>query len=474
MDIDNVRLTRGGSVYVPAEETAALEASVRRLSGELSGRGLTYYIESYGCQMNSHDSEKIAGLLEGCGYTRAADRADAQLIIFNTCCVREHAELKVFGNIGALKEKKEREPGTVLAVCGCMMQQRAVAEKLYKRFPFVDLVFGTNELHLLPVMLERVLAGERVMNVRDMAGEIAEGLPIHRDNGFTACTTIMYGCDNFCTYCVVPYVRGRERSRAPEDILDEVRSLARAGYKEVTLLGQNVNSYKGGGDAEDFPALLRLLDRESGIPRIRFMTSHPKDLSVGLIAAMAECNSVCSHIHLPVQSGSDRILKAMNRRYDSAQYLSLVSALRESVPGIEITTDMIVGFPGETDRDFLDTLELVKKAGFSAAFTFMYSRRTGTKAAVMPDQIPAEIKKQRLSELNRVQAEILREGNRKYVGTSGEVLVEGCDGRGEPMAFGKLSNFKMVYFPGGEELIGQFRTVRINDTKNNSLIGELI
>lgn len=471
---NNVDAKRAGCAYIPQSEAAEAGAAAKRLFDELHERGLTYHIESYGCQMNDHDSEKIAGMLECSGYRRAADKSEFDLIIFNTCCVREHAELRVFGNIGALKEKKEKNPRLIIAVCGCMTQQKAVAEKLYKRFPFVDIIFGTNELHLLPSMIERALSGERVLAVRDMQGEIAEGLPILRRSGYAACVTIMYGCNNFCTYCIVPYVRGRERSRAPKDILSEIQSLARDGYKEVTLLGQNVNSYRGDDSAPDFPSLLRLIDREGGIPRIRFMTSHPKDLSPELICAMAELETVCRHIHLPVQSGSDRILAAMNRRYDSGKYLDTVFSLRRAVPDIEITTDMIVGFPGETDTDFNDTLELVKKAEFAAAYTFMYSRRTGTKAAEMQEQVPAEVKRERLKRLNAVQAEVLREGNKKFIGAIGEVLVEGCDHREADMAFGKLSNFKMVYFPGGDELIGRLCTVRITANKSNSLIGEMI
>ncbi len=441
------------------------------LSADIRARGLTYHINSYGCQMNAHDSEHMAGMLERMGYTPAASQAEADCIVFNTCCVREHAEKRVFGNIGALKEQKERNPRLIIAVCGCMTQQKAVAEKLYRRFPFVDIIMGTDELSNFPAALACALNGKRELCVGDAMSSIPEGLPVVYTSSYAASVNIMYGCNNFCTYCIVPYVRGRERSRRPEDILGEARALADKGYKELTLLGQNVNSYNGG---ITFPELLRLLDAQSGIPRLRFMTSHPKDLSPELIDAMAELPSVCNHIHLPVQSGSDRILAAMNRRYDREKYLSLVSALRNAVPDIGLTTDIIVGFPSETDADFADTIELVREAGFAAAFTFMYSKRTGTKAAAMQEQIPPEIKKQRLHELNAVQAEVLRGGNAKYVGSTGNVLVEGCDHRGADMAYGKLGCFKMVYFPGGEELIGSLQNVRITSTKNNSLIGERI
>lgn len=432
-----------------------------------------YYIESYGCQMNGHDSEKIAGMLENIGFIKATTKSNADIIIFNTCCVREHAELRVFGNIGALKKLKDEKPGLIVAVCGCMMQQEGVAKRLYKRFPYVDLVFGTHELEGFPKMIEGVLNGARIFKLDGEANDIPEDLPIVRDNKFSTCVTIMYGCNNYCTYCIVPYVRGHERSRKPDDILNEVRKLSMSGYKEIMLLGQNVNSYWHEESRTDFPKLIRLINDVNGIERIRFMTSHPKDLSDDLIAAMTECKNVCHHIHLPVQSGSDRILKLMNRRYDRERYFSLVNKLRAVIDDVEITTDIIVGFPGETDQDFADTMSLVKQVGFSAAYTFMYSPREGTKAAVMGEQISTDIKKKRLSELNAVIAEGLKKNNERFVDCIGEILVEGCDRRSASMAFGKLSNFKMVYFPGDESLIGSICRVKVVKTENNSLIGEL-
>lgn len=439
---------------------------------EISPRNLRYYIESYGCQMNAHDSEKIAGMLRSIGYQAAENNAEADLILFNTCCVREHAEKRVFGNVGALKKRKDENPGLIIGVCGCMMQQDEVARRLYKRYPFVNLVFGTHSLHELPSLLQQALQGERPLSVHDTDGGIVEGLPVARVPGVSASINIMYGCDNFCSYCIVPYVRGRERSRLPEHILDEARLLASQGYSEVLLLGQNVNSYgKELGGGMSFAKLLRKVNDVEGIRRIRFMTSHPKDLSDELIEAMAELNKVCDHLHLPVQSGSDRILQQMNRRYTRAQYLSLVEKLRASNPNIELTTDIIVGFPGETEEDFLDTLSLVEEVGFSAAFTFMYSPRSGTRAAGMPDQIPANIKKERLLQLNRLQERQTRKTNERYIGSVGEVLVEGCDRRGEPMLFGKLSSFKMVYFPGEPDKIGSYMQVCIQKLHNNSLVG---
>ncbi len=463
------------TVEVPPEELQkSLQASAS-LKKELEGRGFQYYIESYGCQMNDHDAEKLSGMLQTCGFSPAPSKEEATLLLFNTCCVREHAEKRVFGNIGALKKRKEDEPGLLIGVCGCMMQQREVAERLFKRFPFVDLVFGTHELHHFPLLLSRTLAGERVFSVRESDGEIAEGLPVARGGSFSTFVTIMYGCNNFCSYCIVPYVRGRERSRAPENIVAEVRSLAERGFREITLLGQNVNSYAYADDGVDFPELLRRVSTVEGIERIRFMTSHPKDLSPRLIEAMATLPKVCNHIHLPVQSGSNRILSEMNRRYTREKYLGLVEDIRAAVEGVELTTDIIVGFPGETEEDFEETLALVRQVGFSAAYTFMYSPRLGTRAAEMENQVPEEVKKDRLLRLNACSAEQLKVGNRKYIGQEGTVLVEGCDRREKaPMAYGKLTNFKMVYFPGDAGLIGSMRHVRITGIQNNSLIGELV
>lgn len=434
---------------------------------------IQYHIESYGCQMNDHDSEKIAGMLKAMGHTKADQKTDAGFIIFNTCCVREHAELRVFGNIGALKKRKDENPSLIIAVCGCMMQQEATANKLFNRFPFVDLVFGTHELENFPAMLQKVMRGERILRVND-GEEVTEGLPVLRNSAFATSVTIMYGCDNFCSYCIVPYVRGRERSRTSAKIVEEVSQLQAEGYKEVTLLGQNVNSYHGDGGKTDFSTLLGLVS-DTGIERIRFMTSHPKDLSEKLIDQMASRENVCSHIHLPVQSGNNRILSLMNRQYTRESYISLIRKLRDRILGIEITTDIIVGFPTETEAEFNDTLSLMEEAGFSAAYTFMYSLRSGTKAAQMEGQIAKEVKAERLRRLNDAQADLLKKGNLRYIGTCGTVLVEGYDCRdGAAQAFGKLPNFKMVYFPGDESLVGQLVHVHIVGTKHNSLIAKRV
>ena len=449
----------------------ALNSAMERICSKIGDMGLKYYIETYGCQMNEHDSEKIAGMLVKCGYTKADSKQDADFILFNTCCVREHAELRTFGNVGFIKELKQLNPRLILGVCGCMMQQKDVADKLYKRFPFVDLIFGTHELKNFPFMLEKVLDNERIINISEMNGEVIEGLPVERTPGFSTFVNIMYGCNNFCTYCIVPYVRGRERSRRAEDVVNEVREVVALGYKEVTLLGQNVNSYYSEG--VNFPKLLEMVNAVPGLTRLRFMTSHPKDLSDELIEAMAKLDKVGNHIHLPVQSGSDEILRRMNRRYTSSQYLELVSKLRSKVKDVEITTDIIVGFPGETEEDFEATCDIVRKVGYSNAYTFAYSPREGTIAAKMPDQIAQEVKKQRLNKLNAVLAETIPCGNEKYIGFEGDILIEGVDHRAEPLLFGKLSNFKMVYVQGDERLIGTMVHVKVDGLRFNSLFGHI-
>ena len=441
-------------------------------SGESSRfSGGAYYIETFGCQMNVRDSETAAGLLESLGFSHADDKENADLILFNTCCVRDHAEKRVFGNIGAMKELKDEKPNLILGVFGCMMQQEEVAQKLYKRFPFVDIVFGTNLLSRLPAFVENAQSGARTLAVEEDNIQIEDGLPSIRTGKINAFVNINYGCDNFCTYCIVPYVRGRERSREPQAVLEETRRLVNEGYSEITLLGQNVNSY--GKDLEDasFAKLLSLVSSVEGIQRIRFMTSHPKDLSSEMINAMAALPNVCHHVHLPMQSGSNGILKRMNRGYTRERYLEIVKDLRRAMDDVEITTDIIVGFPGETEEDFSQTLDLVEKAGFASAFTFKYSPRKGTRAAIMPDQVPEAVKRERLHRLNELQEKKSRENNERYVGRVGIVHVEDCDTRGEPVCYGKCSNFKMVYFAGSPDLIGQYIPVRMTSVRKNSLFG---
>lgn len=457
-----------------SEERKALQQElIGRVREQVSGKSLTYYVETYGCQMNARDSETISALLEEMGYQSAANKEAAKVILFNTCCVRDHAEKKLLANIGALRERKEQEGDMILGICGCMMQQQSIAQKLLKRFPFVDLVFGTNVLWRLPEMLYEVNEGGRVCLTDEEEYAICEGLPARRLTPYSAYVNITYGCDNFCTYCIVPFVRGRERSRNIEDIVTECRSLAQDGVTEITLLGQNVNSY-GKGLGVDFSDLLREVNKVKGLQRIRFISSHPKDLTPRLMDAMAENDKVCRHIHLPVQSGSTRILKEMNRRYTRDEYLALVASLRQRVPGVELTTDVIVGFPGETEEDFDDTLSLMEQVGFSAAFTFKYSPRAGTKAALMPNQVPESIKKDRLRRLNEVQARKTQENNQKYLGVRGQVLVEGCDLRDTPTLYGKLDTFKMVYFSGDPTLVGTYQQVEIQKCVKNSLHGKLL
>lgn len=438
----------------------------------IQDKNKTYYIETYGCQMNVRDSETIAGLLQGMGYSPSETKEKADVILFNTCCVRDHAEKRLLANIGALKERKEEDQELIIGICGCMMQQADVSRKVMRRFPFVNFVFGTNVLWRLPELMLGALDGERLILTEEEGFAVCEGLPAHRSNPFSAFVNITFGCDNFCSYCIVPYVRGRERSRELSEVVDEVRSLADRGITEITLLGQNVNSY-GKGMGVDFADLLHAVNAVDGIRRIRYMSSHPKDLSPRLMAAIAQNDKVCHHMHLPVQSGSTAILERMNRRYTREGYLQLVEDLRRTVPDIELTTDVIVGFPGETDRDFEDTLSLMDEVGYAAAFTFKYSPRKGTRAAEMEDQIPEAIKKERLKALNELQAKKTAENNQKYLGHRGEVLVEGFDRRQETILFGKLDTFKMVYFPGDEGLLGTYQTVQVTECARNSLLGRM-
>ncbi len=437
---------------------------------KMSERG-AYYIETFGCQMNVRDSETAAGLLETLGFSSASEKENADVILFNTCCVRDHAEKRVFGNIGAMKELKDAKPNLILGVFGCMMQQPEVAQKLYKRFPFVDIVFGTNLLSRLPAFVESAEHGSRTLAIEENNIQIEDDLPSIRTGMINAFVNINYGCDNFCTYCIVPYVRGRERSRDPKAIVEEVKKLVAEGYSEITLLGQNVNSY--GKDLSDatFAKLLQLVSGVEGLKRIRFMTSHPKDLSDEMIEAMATLPNVCHHVHLPMQSGSNEILSRMNRKYTRERYLEIVRKLRNAMDDVEITTDIIVGFPGETEEDFSQTLDLVDQVGFASAFTFKYSPRMGTRAATMEDQVSEATKRERLHRLNELQEKKSRENNEKYVDRVGIVHVEDCDMRGDPVCYGKCSNFKMVYFAGSPDLIGQYIPVRMEKVRKNSLYG---
>ena len=440
------------------------------------GRPVKYNIETFGCQMNENDSERLSGMLSEMGYSESAKRAESDLIIFNTCCVRENAEQKVYGHLGALKKLKENNPEIVIAICGCMMQQPEVVEHIRKVYRHVDIVFGTHNLYKFPELLNTAVESRQtVIDVWDSTGSIAENMPITRKDNLKAWVTVMYGCNNFCSYCIVPYVRGRERSRSMEDIKNEVVRLAMEGCKEITLLGQNVNSY--GKDLEGgytFAGLLRELNTVDGIERIRFMTSHPKDLSDELIYAMRDCEKVCEHLHLPVQAGSTRILDEMNRRYTKEQYLELVEKIKTHIPGIALSTDIIVGFPGETEEDFSETLDIVAKARFDMAYTFLYSKRTGTPAAKNPDQVPEEVKKERFDRLLALQNSISREINDELLGKEAEVLVEGLSKSSKTTYTGRTRENKIVNFKGSPELVGKLVRIKIDTIQTWSLLGKLI
>ena len=466
---------RDHAPVVVTEAEQALQRDYMDQVRALPRRPQSYHVVTYGCQMNAHDSEKLAGLLREMGMTEAPTREEADLVLFNTCCVRDNAERRALGNVTWLKELKRDKPELLIGVCGCMIQQPGMAEKILKQYKFIDLAFGTANLHRLPQLLyEELTTHRRVVEVDQGEDVIAEGLPVKRLRPDHAYITIMYGCDNFCSYCIVPYVRGRERSRDMDAIVREAEELYRGGVKEIMLLGQNVNSYGKGLPGEPtFAQLLRRLDA-IGIPRIRFMTSHPKDLSDELIAAMGECKHVCPQFHLPVQSGSDEILKAMNRHYDRTSYLDKVEKLRRAVPGIGLTTDIIVGFPGETEAQFEDTLSLVRQVGYDSAFTFIYSPRPGTKAAKMTDQVPADVAQARLERLLKAQEAAQAEAQKRFLGMEEEVLVESLSRRSDKAVSGKGLHGVSVTFPGTEADIGQIVRVRITECANNTLRGERI
>ena len=438
----------------------------------LPHRPKSYHVVTYGCQMNAHDSEKIAGMLETMGMVPAEKREEADFVIFNTCCVRENAERRALGNVTWLKEVRKVNPELLIGVCGCMIQEPGMAEKIVKQYRFVDLAFGTANLHKLPEMMYDLLnSGERLVLVEDK-DVIPEGLPIRRLRQDAAYITIMYGCDNFCSYCIVPYVRGRERSRNPEQILREAEGLLESGVKEIMLLGQNVNSYGKGLDGDvSFAKLLKRLDG-IGIPRIRFMTSHPKDLSDELIEVMAAGKHILPQFHLPVQSGNDEILKKMNRHYTREQYLDRVKRLREAIPGIGLSTDIIVGFPGETETQFEDTISLVDEVRYDSAFTFIYSPRTGTKAADMPGMIPDEEATERIKRLIDLQERLQQETMKRFIGMEEEILAEGLSRRSELAVSGKGKHGISITVEGNEKDIGTMVRCRVTGLKNNTLIGD--
>ncbi|GAA0176845.1 tRNA (N6-isopentenyl adenosine(37)-C2)-methylthiotransferase MiaB [Clostridium sediminicola] len=438
---------------------------------------MKYYIETWGCQMNEEDSEKISGILKINNYQRTDDEKDADIIIFNTCCVRENAEQKVHGHLGYLKAQKKNNPDLIIAVTGCMTQQKGTAEKLLKKFPHVDIITGSFNSYKLPEYIERVKqSGNTIVEVWDKENKIVEGLPIDRKSDVKAFVTIMYGCNNFCSYCIVPYVRGRERSRTPEDILKEVKDLVSRGYKEITLLGQNVNSYGIGlTPSINFSGLLKKVNEVEGLERIRFMTSHPKDIHEELIQTMLECDKVCEHIHMALQSGSNRMLEKMNRKYTKEHYLGFANKAKEAIPDIAITTDIIVGYPGETEEDFEETLKLAEELQFDSAFTFLYSPREGTPAAKLKDEfIDEKTKHERFNRLLKVINKSVESRNKFYENKTVEVLVEGESKTNDSILMGRTRNFKLVNFEGSKELIGQLVDVKIVRAKPFSLVGEII
>ena len=432
-----------------------------------------YFICTLGCKLNENDSEKIAGMLSEMGFDEADSVENADIVIFNTCSIRENAEEKVFGKLGELKRQKA-ERGTIICFAGCMSQEEHVIEKIKKSYSQVDILFGTHNIYKFPEMLyKELIEHKKVFDVWNIDGEVWEGIPIKRNDTKSASVTIMNGCNNFCSYCIVPYTRGRERSRKPEDILKEVEQLAKDGYKEIMLLGQNVNSYNG-GDGYSFANLLRDIDKIKGIDIVRFMSPHPKDFKDDVIDAIADCKSVCKVIHLPLQSGSTKVLKDMNRGYTKEQYLELVKKIREKVPNVTFTTDIIVGFPGETEEDFEDTLDVVRQVEFEQVFMFIYSVRKGTRAERMENHIPEEIKSERFYRLKTLADGIVEETMKKYVGTIQDVLVEGESKTNPDVLTGRTRTGKIVNFEGCKELIGKEVKLKILSQHVWYLKGEIL
>lgn len=431
-----------------------------------------YMIMTFGCQLNENDSEKIAGMVENLGYEKTDDLSKCDLVVFNTCCVRENAEERLFGKIGEIKKLKEAR-GTIIAIGGCMMQEEHILEKIKKSYKYIDLVFGTHTLNKFEEDLKKIIEGKKkIRDVIDIDGEVIEGLPIKRNDKFKASVSIMYGCNNFCSYCIVPYVRGRERSRKKEDILNEVESLAKEGYKEITLLGQNVNSYDG-GDGYKFSNLLYDVCKIEGIERIRFISPHPKDFTDDVIKAIKDNKKISRIVHLPLQSGSTKVLKEMNRKYTKKQYLALAEKMRKEIPDILFSTDIIVGFPGETEEDFENTLDVVRKMNYEQIFMFIYSRRVGTVADKMKNQIPEEIKHERFERLKKLYDDNVSKNNEKFIGKVEKILVDGESKNNENMLTGRNDANKVIIFEGSKDLIGKMINVKITEEHKWYLKGEV-
>lgn len=466
---------------ISREETARQLAIIDNLKEVIKkkeaslGRKLTYCVTTFGCQMNAKDSEKLIGILEQIGYEEAPDE-NADFVLYNTCTVRENANLRVYGRLGQLKKKKQANPEMLIALCGCMMQEDTVVEKLKKSYRHVDIIFGTHNVFKLAELLEtRFETGERVIDIWENTNEIVEDLPAVRKYSFKAGVNIMYGCNNFCSYCIVPYVRGRERSRDPKDIIRECERLAADGVVEIMLLGQNVNSYGKTLDTPmSFAQLLKEVEQVPGIRRIRFMTSHPKDLSDELISVMKNSKKICSHLHLPVQTGSSRLLQDMNRQYTKEKYLALVDRLRAAMPDISLTTDIIVGYPGETEADHAETMDVVRRVRYDSAFTFIYSKRTGTPAATRGDQVPEAVVKERFDALLKLVQEIAAERTAMHEGKVMEALVEEVNSQRKGYVTGRLSNNILVHFPGDASMIGSFYNVRLKECMGFYYYGEIV
>ena len=445
---------------------------VNQLSNELK-RPLKCCVQTFGCQMNARDSEKLLGILQEIGY-EPTESEEADIVVYNTCTVRENANLRVYGRLGQLRGLKRKNPHMIIALCGCMMQEKEVVEKIQKSYSFVDAVFGTyNIFKLAELLYNRWESGKMVIDIWDSQKQVVEELPTVRKFPFKSGVNIMYGCNNFCTYCIVPYVRGREKSREPRDIIREIERLAADGVKEIMLLGQNVNSYgKTLDNPVSFAQLLKEIEKIDGIERIRYMTPHPKDFSEELLDVMSQSSKICNHIHFPLQSGSTRLLKAMNRQYTKEQYLNWVEKIREKLPDVSLTTDIIVGFPGETEEDFEDTLDVVRKAQFDSAYTFIYSKRTGTPAASMENQIPEDVVKERFNRLLETVGEVSHSISARYENTDTQVLVESLDDHEPGLVTGRMTNNMLVHFPGTADMIGKLVDVRLTECKGFYYMGK--
>ena len=457
---------------------------IKEVAEQNKGKNLKYYILTMGCQLNENDSEKLCGMIEEMGYKPTDKYQEADLVLFNTCCVRENAEDKLFGKLGELKRIKEQR-GTIIAIGGCMMQEKHITDKIHESYSYTDIIFGTHTLQNFPEDLyNTILSKKKMQDVIDIDGEVYEGIPIKRTSNIKASVTIMYGCNNFCTYCIVPYVRGRERSRHPKDILEEVEQLAKEGYKEITLLGQNVNSYlraekwkENGIDyngINSFATLLRAINKIEGIERIRFVSPHPKDFTDDVIDAIADCEKVCKLVHLPLQSGSTNVLKIMNRKYTKEQYLNLVEKMKARIPNLTLSTDIIVGFAGETEEDFKDTLDVVRKVCFEQVYMFIYSRRVGTPGDKMENQVPEEIKHARFDRLKELVESQIAENNQKYVGTLQRVLVEGPSKNNPDLLTGRTDSNKVVIFEGTPDLKDKIIDLKIVSEHMWYLKGEIM